>query len=695
MSNKTATVLLVLLGGLTLAAQQPPATSSPRPADQQPPVTFKVEVNYVEIDAVVTDAAGNFVRGLTRDDFQVLEQGKPQSISICSLVDLPIERADPPLFARSPIEPDVQSNRTEFNGRVVVLVLDNLHTSFSQTARVKMAAKQFVERYLGANDIAAIVVTGGGKEASQEFTSSRRLLLHAIDGFSGRKLRSATLEKIDDYNRQRETGSGEPPRDLSEAERAHNARASLSTLRSVADYMSGIRGRRKAVVFISEGIDYDVTNPIQNRYASDIMQETKDAIAAASRANVSFYGVDPRGLGAMFDETMELQNLPEDNSLGTQTLQQELRLAQDSLRVISEETGGFAAVNRNDLRSAFARIIQDNSSYYVLGYYSNDERRDGRFRPVQVRVKRPGMTVRARSGYLSPKGRPKENSNTAVSNQKVTPALREALDSPVPVSGLGLTMFAAPLKGTAPNASVALTLEVDGAGLKFAQSNGLFVDDVEVAVIAVDPNGKVKDGGHDIVNLRLRPQTQEIVAQSGMRIARRLEVPPGNYKLRVGVRETGGGAIGSVLYDLEVPDFSKSDLAMSGVLLTSAFASRLPTANPDPEFKEVLPAPPVALREFPRNDTIMLFTEIYDNQTKVPHRVAIRTTVLADDGKAVFTATDERKSEELKGAKGGYGYAATIPLKEFAPGRYVLRVEAETLLSGGGTAVRQLEFRVR
>jgi hypothetical protein len=218
---------------------------------------------------------------------------------------------------------------------------------------------------------------------------------------------------------------------------------------------------------------------------------------------------------------------------------------------------------------------------------------------------------------------------------------------------------------------------------------------VEVAVIAVDPNGKVKDGGHDIVNLRLRPQTQVIVAQSGMRIARRLEVPPGNYKLRVGVRETGGGAIGSVLYDLEVPDFSKTDLAMSGVLLTSAFASRLPTANPDPEFKEVLPAPPVALREFPRNDTIALFTEIYDNQTKVPHRVAIKTTVLADDGKAVFSANDERKSEELKGAKGGYGYAATIPLKEFAPGRYVLRVEAETLLSGGGTAVRQLEFRVR
>jgi VWFA-related protein len=693
MFKKISVGLLFVACSLTLRGQQQPPPAAPSRGDQQqPPVTFKVEVNYVEIDAVVTDSSGNFVRGLTKDDFQVLEQGKPQSISICSLVDLPIERADPPLFSRTPIEPDVQSNRKEFNGRVMVLVLDDLHTSFSRTATVRKAARQFVEQYLGANDIAAVVSTGGGRDGGQEFTGSKRLLLRAVDSFSGRKLRSATLEKIDDYNRQRAIGSTDAPRDTSEAERAHNARNSLSTLKSVAEYMAGIRGRRKAVVFISEGIDYDVMNPIQNKFATDITQETKDAIAAASRANVSFYGVDPRGLGGMFDETMELQGLPADNSLGTNTLQDELRLSQDSLRVISEQTGGFAAVNQNDLRTAFARIIQDNSGYYVLGYYSNDDRRDGRFRSLDVKVKRPGLTVRARKGYLAAKGRPKES---AVTNQKVTPALRDAMDSPVPVSGLGLSMFAAPLKGAAPDASVAITMEIDGAGLKFTQNNGLFNDDVEIAVIAVDRAGKIKDGGHDVVNLRLRPQTQEVVARSGMRINRRLAVPPGKYQVRVGVRESGGGSIGSVVYDLEVPDFSKSDLAMSGILLTSAYASRWPTANPDPEFKEVLPAPPAAIREFPQNDTIALFTEIYDNQTKVPHRVAIKTSILADDGKALFTANDERRSEELKGAKGGYGYTTSIPLKEFPPGRYVLRVEAQTLLSGGATAMRELEFRVR
>jgi len=692
--------LLVALSVLSPGAQQqppqqqpPPQTAPARPADQQqPPITFKVEVNYVEIDAVVTDADGNFVRNLTKDDFQIVEQGKPQTLTICSLVDIPVERADAPLFRSSPIEPDVRSNRKEFDGRIFVLVLDDLHTLFSRSGQVKAAAKQFIERYLGANDIAAVVTTGGGRATAQEFTSSKRLLLRAVDGFAGRKLRSATLEKIDDYNRQQTIGTNDPPKDISEPERAHNARNTMSTLQSVSDYLAGVRGRRKAIVFFSEGIDYDVTNPIQNQYATDIRDQTQQAIAAASRANVSFYGVDARGLGGLSDEGIQMSSPPPDNSLGTNTLQDELRLSQDSLRVISDETGGFAAVNQNDLRTAFSRIVQDNSSYYVLGYYSSDERRDGRFRNVEVRVNKPGLRVRARKGYMGPKGRPKE---AAPANAKTSPALREALDSPVPVSGLGLTVFASPLKGAEPNASVAVTLEVDGTNLKFKNENNVFADDVEIAIVAIDQTAKIRDGGHDVMTLRLKPQTYDVVSKSGVRISRRLEVPPGRYQLRVGVRESGAGAVGSVLYDLEVPDFSKSGLSMSGILLTSAYASRIPTANPDPEFKQVLPAPPVALREFPRNDTLGLFVEVYDTQVKVAHRVEIKTTILDESGKALVSNSDERRSEELQGSKGGYGYHTTLQLKDLAPGRYVLRVEAQTLLKDGGAASRELEFWVR
>jgi hypothetical protein len=221
------------------------------------------------------------------------------------------------------------------------------------------------------------------------------------------------------------------------------------------------------------------------------------------------------------------------------------------------------------------------------------------------------------------------------------------------------------------------------------------VDNIEVSIIAVDRNAKIKDGGRDVVQLNLKPETHATITRSGVRIGRRLDVPPGHYQLRVGARDAGSGATGSVLYDLDVPDFSKESLSMSGVLLTSASANVIPSVNPDPEFKAVLPGPPSATREFPRNDSIALFTEVYDNQTRTPHRVAIKASVLADDGTVVYTAGDERSSAELQGQKGGYGYTATIDTKALAPGRYVLRVEAQTLLANGPSVKRELEFRIR
>src|SRR5262245_39533896 len=144
---------LVVVAALAAAAQQTPPQ---RPPAEQPPVTFKVEVNYVEIDAVVTDQQGNFVRNLKQDDFQISEQGKPQTVSVFSLVDIPVERFDPPLYKTKPIEPDVRSNQRDFDGRMFVIVLDDLNTQFARSARVKLAARQFIEQYLGANDVAAI-----------------------------------------------------------------------------------------------------------------------------------------------------------------------------------------------------------------------------------------------------------------------------------------------------------------------------------------------------------------------------------------------------------------------------------------------------------------------------------------------------------------------------------------------------------
>jgi VWFA-related protein len=681
----------VLLASLGSSAQQP---ASQKPAPDQPPITFKVEVNYVEIDAIVTDQQGNFVRDLTKDDFQVIEQGKAQEVSIVSLVDIPVEKFDPPLFKSKPVEPDVRSNRNEFDGRVFVIVLDDQNISFSQSARVKAAARQFVERYLGSNDVAAIVQTGGVKGSGQEFTSSHERLLRVIDNFMGQKERSATLGRIDEYNRYAGTPfSTNRPVDPNEQIRVYKARNTLTVLKNVADYMAGVRGRRKAVVFFSEGIDYDIYDPISNTYASDIRQWGLDAIAAATRANVSFYSIDPRGLTSVTDA--EVGSLPLDPSLdlGTAALQRELRISQDSLRTLSDETGGFAAVNSNDFATSFERIVRDNSSYYVLGYYSNDSKRDGQFRNLTVRVKRPGLEVRARKGYVAPKGRPPAGT-AAPAAIAASVAMRDALNSPVPVTGLGLTAFAAPMMGAAPKASVLVVVEVEGQALKFKQDGPVFVNDIEVAILAMDEGGKVKEGTKDTAQLKLRPETQAAVQKNGLRLTRRLDLAPGSYQLRIGARDTIGGLVGSVMYDLDVPDFSKADLSLGGLLVTSASASRMPTANPDKDFKEILPASPTAIRDFPTGDQLALAVDVYDNKAATPHRVEIRTSLTADNGTVVYSAKDERRSEELKGASGTYGHVANVPLKGIAPGRYVLKVEAQSLLSNGPTASREIEITV-
>src|SRR3954470_1302265 len=197
----------LLLGVSLLAAlaarptAQQPAAAQP-PAGDQPAVTFRVEINYVEVDAAVFDRQGRFVNDLTRDDFQVLEEGQPQDISAFTLVNIPIEKPDQPLFTRQRIEPDVASNAKPFDGRVYVIVLDDLQTASYRSMLVRRAAHQFVEQAMAANDVAAVVYTSGRGEAGQESTSNKRLLLASIDRFLGRKLRSQTLERLDEYQRQ-------------------------------------------------------------------------------------------------------------------------------------------------------------------------------------------------------------------------------------------------------------------------------------------------------------------------------------------------------------------------------------------------------------------------------------------------------------------------------------------------------------
>ena len=686
------------MAGGALAAQQGP----PQPPPDQPAVTFKVEINYVEVDASVFDRDGQFVPNLKREDFEVYEDGVRQDITAFTQVNIPIERPEPPpLQAKAPIEPDVVSNARPFEGRVYVIILDDKHTAALRSQLVKRAATQFISQYMAANDMAAVLTTSGLLSATQEFTSNKRLLLRAVNNFMGQKIRSETEERLDAYQRQQIVPTGpsgtitsvEDPRDM---ERGYDARMALETITKISDWVGSIRGRRKAIVLFSEGIDYDVYN-FQKRESSTIQEKMKDVIASATRSDVSIYSIDPRGLTSLADEAINVSGgFPDDPTLhlSLQSFQDSLRLSQDSLRSLSEETGGFAAVNSNDFTNAFTRVVKDNSGYYVLGYYPKDERRDGRFRRIQVKMSRPGLEVRSRRGYTAPRGKPPERPKAAA-NDQTSAQVREALDSPLPISGLRLHAFAAPFKGAAPNTDVSVTVEAEGRSFGFQEKDGKFLSDLEVSTIAVDYQGKIRGGDRNFVNFALKPENRPTFVATGVRMATRLHLPPGRYQLRVAAREGGSGRVGTVNYDIDVPDFTKDPLMLSGIALTSASSARMSTVKPDEELKAALPAAPVAVRDFPRGDEMAMFAEVYDNETKTPHTVDITTTVVGEDGKTVFTASEERQSSELQGKPGGYGHTARFLTTDFAAGTYVLTVEAKSRAGKTPpTSSRSIQFRI-
>jgi VWFA-related protein len=685
-----ALTLAALSGGL-LAAQQQPAPETPTPQADQPPVSFRVEVNYVEVDAVVTDAQGMPISNLTKNDFEIYEDGKKQDVATFSLVNIPIERAERPLFASAPVEADVQSN-DHVEGRIYLIVLDDVHTDLTRTPRVKAAATRFIETNFGTNDLAAVVYTGRAGDG-QDFTNNPRLLINAINKFNGRKLRSGTLNRIEGARVNPGTGNLEPGDDIDQMDRAFRARSMANSIRKLSEFMAGVRGRRKTMILIGEGVDFDIYQAVGQlgSTASSVLLDTHDAIAAATRGNVTIYTIDPRGLMNAESDLIEVSSTIGDAD--GRAIANEMRLSQDSLRVLADATGGFAAVNRNDLNGAFDRIVTENSSYYMLGFYSTNDRRNGRYRKLEVRVNRPGLRVRNRAGYYEARGR--APNQPAASPTAIAPALSDALGSPLPVSGVPMKVFAAPFKGTAPNAAVALALEIDVRALDFVEGNGTFNEQVEVAYTAVNTQGKVFPGERQTATLTLKPDTYERAKARGFRVLSQASLPPGRYQVRVAAGNRTGKA-GSVVYDLEVPDFNKEPLMMSGVAMTSASAAQAPTIKPKDPLADFLPGPPTATREFDKGDLLVLFAEFYENgRGSAAHMLDFKAELRAEGGRVVQQASEERSSTELQGKSGGYGFQARLPLDSVESGLYVIHVEGRSRASQDTVVSRDIQIKVR
>jgi VWFA-related protein len=714
-----STRVVVVSAVVALCAALPDAWQKPV-APQTPPV-FKSGSELVEVDAFVTDKSGAIMRGLTRDDFEVIEDGKPQAVVQFSFVDIPAPQPDPApnKSAPPPAPPDVATNTHPLDSRLYVIVLDGFHVDPTRSALVRKQARQFVQDDVGASDQVAVVTLGNGT-ANQPFTSSKPLVFASIDHFIGQKSRSATLNTEAD-SRTRTGGNQDMQSAAEDAEagaKANEAMIALGSISQLCQRLGTSQGHRRSIVMFSEGLEIDTSDFIGEdkrpgaggqglkyesaKYAAEVIEAQRAMFEAAQRANVAIYTVDPRGSSTGEDLLMQAQGMPLPPRAGappvspTLSIMEEVKRSQGTLRTFSDVTGGVAVVNTTNFTGGFTRIVQANSSYYVLSYTPANLAHDGTFRSISVSVKRPGVEVTARKGYYATDDA-KPAAALAPTPAKTSDAnapsgrMRDLLASQLPVSGLGLRVSGGPLRTQGDKTLVGLIVEIDTATLPFTEESGLLANDIEVAFQALDPTGKTLVANRQLGKLRL-PSAERSAMTHGLRYVVEFLLPPGRAQVRVGAHESAGDGAGSAILDVETVDLTKAPLSVGTIMLTSDAAQAMPTTGAYPLLKSVLPTPPTTVREFARDSPIVAFANISDSDTQ-NHTVDITTRVTSADGHDVFRHSVSKPNTDLAASKNGFGYVSDIPLNTIAPGRYTLTIEAKG--TNGKTASRALAFAVR
>jgi VWFA-related protein len=394
--------LLTTSAGSSLSAQQTPA----RAPGQQP--TFRVTIDAVQTDAIVRNGQDQFVADLTKNDFEIYEDGVKQELTSLTLVHggrvHNLATPPPPPTEEGIILPPSRP-KNDAAGRIFLIIVDDLHLDFRNTGRIRDLFKKISKSLVHEGDMFSIVSTGPSSLA--------------IDPTYDRKILDEAIKKI--------TGNGLKPSDIIQgaessegpSEVRYRAHVAFSTAYDMLSQMERISNRRKAVIWVSQGYDFDPfkesrlgEDPVfggrfgqtreegqqfndqmrqNNQFAdADLARELSEVTRTANRANATLYTIDPRGLvaGSDLDETLDPQEYGE-----------HVRKTQDSLRVLAEETGGIAVVNQNNFDKALKRIDAETSDYYVLGYYSSNPDPLKRTRKIEVKVTKPGLSVWSRTSY--------------------------------------------------------------------------------------------------------------------------------------------------------------------------------------------------------------------------------------------------------------------------------------------------------
>jgi len=434
MNGFWSTGLMVVLA-VGLSAQTPaPQTPAQRPAPQPAPNTqqgrppdFTSLIDLVTNDVIVRDDKGNFIPDLKKEDFEIYEDGVKQEISSMQVITggrvTNVLAPPPPPPPEGIILPPTRP-RNDVSGRIFLFFVDDLHLQFHNTGRIRDLFKKISKELVHDGDMFGIV-SSGPSSIAQDMTYDKSRLDDAIKKIAGNELKPDEII-------QGPSGAEGP------SEVRYRAHVAFSTVNDVLAQLEQIHNRRKALVYVSDGYDFnpfqdarlglmDPNSPFaQNEFArsqnqinqqnasdsgttaapdpfasqqktneefadADLARELGDLTRTANRANVTMYTIDPRGLVGMGDI---------DQQVDPSQWNEYVRKSQDSLRVIAEETGGIAVVNQNDFSKALKKIDAETSDYYVLGYYSGNPDPTRKWRKMVVKVNRPGVSVWSRKEYV-------------------------------------------------------------------------------------------------------------------------------------------------------------------------------------------------------------------------------------------------------------------------------------------------------
>lgn len=563
---------------------------------------LRVSVNLIQVDATVTDGRGNPVPGLTREDFRVLVDGRPQTLESVDYIQTraapapsaPAPRAEPAKRAASqPAMPAAPLLREQVR-RTVVLFVDDINLSAEAAPSVRAGLRRFLERDFRPGDLAAIVRAGAGLGALQDFTNDRRLLLAAADQVRWRPQGRGAMNTYAQFGRPGLLGSSSLEVEEQIALAAGYAVSVTNSLRRLVNGMASLPGR-KSVVILSENLPIetpDETDPNGFKYtgsgkAGPILAAMRRVVDECLRAGVVLYAIDTRGLKSLVPLASDgLKPATADAAFGTpapenwvweasQARRDEYKEGQWGALFLASETGGFMVTEANRVDAAVERVMADQSGYYLLSFKPSEEAlapgRDGRplYRSLRVEVQGMGLRVRSHHGFF---GVPDEDRAAARSAPELT--LASSLESPLRAGGIRMEVQSGYLSASKDQAFLRTAVVIDGRDLVLAGPPVHRTGVIQLLVRAFAVGGDEMSGGIDqMLRIDLNEDGYERALKYGLIYTALIPVrKPGPYQVRAACRDGASGKIGNGSDFVVVPQVGKRQLALSGLVFRSLTA---------------------------------------------------------------------------------------------------------------------------